>query len=74
MAARVINNYAARVLYFMGEGMNQDNLKVWFRWYQWLKKVSGFFGLLILVISGGPRSGRGVNNTFIFWRAYYKEA
>ena len=53
MAARIINNYMARVFYLIGKGINQDNFKIWFYYFQWLKKVNGFFGLLVLVISGG---------------------
>ena len=58
----------------MGEGINQANLKVWFRHFQWLKKASGSFGSLISAISGGPRNGQGMDSTLILRRAYYKKA
>ena len=58
----------------MGEGMNQDDLKIWFRRFQWLKEASGSFGSLVSAISGGPRSGRGVDSTLMLRRAHYEEA
>ena len=30
---RIINNYAVRVFRLIGEGMNQDDLKIWFRYF-----------------------------------------
>ena len=58
----------------MGEGMNQNDLKIWFQRFQWLKEANGSFNSLISAISGGPRSGRGINSTLMLWRTHYKEA